>query len=343
MAWELVGRVPNPWGRVPVTGGGQSVTPKVAEYMARIAERATRRDCSSKRHHYVPQSYMRAWSSDGKRVRVLDTRNGIDGLRGIRDTCVRENFYQMKDGGNSHHQAEAMLAVIDDETARLLRVLRDWTPGEDFDFEDFMSLAVVLAFQRNRTPQIRRYLEAIDDWQRQRANQQMPTLTSTGFVSSLFGSALTAADEHSTRQLELWDDPRGRFITCDQPVQITSDSPDALPDMISGKYLMWPISPTRLLVLSQEINGEKVTHRIIGDAEVKRVRGVFIKGAESAIIALPGDGNLPAGKRPKRPQLRVDCTPVDVKARKCRIRLAWGYGKETLDHACQPLCAMRSQ
>ncbi|MGW7646395.1 DUF4238 domain-containing protein [Streptomyces bobili] len=61
--------------------------------MANVAAAAARRDCVSRRHHYVPRAYMKAWSPDGKRVRVLDTINGFDRLRGLRDTWVRDNFY----------------------------------------------------------------------------------------------------------------------------------------------------------------------------------------------------------------------------------------------------------
>ncbi|MGW2779572.1 GmrSD restriction endonuclease domain-containing protein [Streptomyces olivaceoviridis] len=78
MEWRLVGRVANPWGQVPVPGGGQAVNPRVQEYMANVAAAALRRDRVSRRHHYVPQAYMKAWSSDGRRVRVLDTVNGSD-------------------------------------------------------------------------------------------------------------------------------------------------------------------------------------------------------------------------------------------------------------------------
>ncbi|MGW0868939.1 DUF4238 domain-containing protein [Streptomyces sp. NPDC002740] len=341
MTWELISSVRNPWGEVPVSGGGQSLAPRVADYMGRVAEKAKERDCVSRRHHYVPQSYMKAWSTDGKRVRVLDTHYGIDKLRGLRDTCVRENFYQVTDDEKRHQQVEAMLAVIDDESARLLKVLHRWAPGDDVAFDDFMSLAVILAFQRNRTPQVKRHLEAIDEWKRNRANQTVRNLTTSGFVGTLFDSAYTAADEHSTRQLELWDDPQGRFITCDQPVQMSSDHTGEPPTTLTSKHIMWPISPRRMVVLSQELQGRKVVHRHLVRREVDRVRRVFIRGAEVAIIALPKDDDLPVGKAlSRRPQLRVDCTPIAPEERKCRIRLAWGYGPSTLDQACDPLCAM---
>jgi hypothetical protein len=98
VTWTLINSVPNPWGEVPMTGGGQSVVPLVEAYMARVAEVATKRDCVSRRSHYVPQSYLRAWSRQRNRVRVLDTRNGLDQPRGLRDTCVREDFYRVTDG-----------------------------------------------------------------------------------------------------------------------------------------------------------------------------------------------------------------------------------------------------
>ncbi|MEU9663581.1 DUF4238 domain-containing protein [Streptomyces chartreusis] len=340
MQWELVSRVANPWGQVPVSGGGQAVNPRVQEYMANVAAAAARRDCVSRRHHYVPQAYMKAWSPDGKRVRVLDTINGLDRLRGLRDTCVRENFYRVTDPlGAPHNQAEAMLSVIDDEAARLLRLLRGWEPDDDMDFDDFMSLAVVLAFQRNRTPQRKRLMEAQDTWMREL--QETPTLTTTGFVGSFFHSAYGAADEHSTRQLELWDDPKARLITSDQPVILSTDASGRSPSTLTSQYLWWPLSPSRLLVLSQNLQPRKIVHRILTRREVDRLRAAVIRNAEAAIIVLPQDTDLPAGRSlRRRPQLSVDCTSIDPKAHRCRIELGTGYGAETLDRTCRPLCAM---
>ncbi|WP_424532530.1 DUF4238 domain-containing protein [Sphaerisporangium viridialbum] len=341
MAWKLISRVPNPWGEVAVTDDGRSITPKVKAYMDRIAEVATKRDCVSRRHHYVPQSYLRAWSPDGKRVRVLDTRNGIDKLRGLRDTCVQENFYRVTDPKTGpHNQVEAMLGVIDDETAVLLEKLRSWKPGDDVQFGDFMSLSVVMGLQRNRTPQARRQIASMEDWSTRRAGQPAQELTTDYYVDVLFRAMYKAADQISLRQLELWDDPQDRFITCDQPVLFSRDGSAGTPSMLTSRYVWWPISPHRLIAFSEVHRGQKVVHRVVTRREVDEVRTTFIRGAESAIIALPEDRDLPAGKRlHKRPQLQVECQRLNV--RECGLHLGWGsYGTGPLDKACQPLCAV---
>lgn len=293
--------------------------------MSRVGEAATRRDCVSRRHHYVPQSYLRAWSPDRKQVRVLDTQRGTDKLRGLRHTCVEENFYRVTDAaGQRHNQVEAMLAVIDEETARLLRQLRSWAPGDDLKFDDFMSLAVVMGLQRNRTPQMRRFIATVTEWSTRRAAQPAQELLTDTFVDLLFSSVHNAADQLSTRQLELWDDPESRLITSDQPILFSRSDSGEPPSMNTSQRVLWPISPTRLLVLSLEQMGQKVLHRVASHAEVDEVRATVIRSVESAIIALPGDRYLPSGKRMRRrPQVQFDCEPVHSRARTCRVRFAW--------------------
>lgn len=342
MTWTALSSLLNPWEQVPMTDGGKRVVLPIDAYIHHVAEVAAKRDCVSRRHHYVPQSYLRAWSPDRKRVRVLDTRNGLDKLRGLRDTCVQENFYRVTGRDNQqHNQVEAMLAVIDDEMARLLRMLRAWAPGDDVRFEDFMSLAVVMNLQRNRTPQARRLLADLREWYTRRAGLPHHEFTTEDYVGLLFENLYHAADQLSTRQLELWDDPQGRFITCDQPVLLSDAVTGSPARMDNTRYVWWPISPSRLVALSLDPQGRKVAHRIADRKDVDKVRSAFIRGAESAIIVLPGDRDVPSGKwLQRRSQVRVECAPVDAGARRCGLTFASGYGAEPLDRACRPLCPL---
>src|SRR3954464_4682823 len=76
--WTIIKSTPNPWGIVPVTAGGQSLTDRAKAYMARIEQVAALRDSVSTRHRYVPQSYLRGWSTEQrkKRIWVLHTSTG---------------------------------------------------------------------------------------------------------------------------------------------------------------------------------------------------------------------------------------------------------------------------
>jgi hypothetical protein len=343
MEWEYLGSVPNPWGRIPLSDGGKNLVPQVKEYMARVKRVAEKRDCVSRRHHYVPQSYLRGWSIDKKRIRVLQIRNGMDKVIGIKDVCVKENFYQVTGHDDKlHNQVEAILAVFDDEMSTLLGKLRSWQPGEDFEFGDFMSLAIVLSLQRSRTPLMRRFISTQIDWMEKRAHQPKQETTSDLFVDLMFSSIYDAADEFSTRQMEIWDDPQGRFITCDHPVQLSNDQTQAPPSLTSSEYVYWPIGPTRMIAFNIESQGHKIVHRTAKRRDIEAVRKTYIRGAEAAIITTPADPNVPTGAvLKKRQQLQIDCWPVDKKERKCKFRLGLDFGAETIDRVCDPICALK--
>jgi hypothetical protein len=344
VSWRIVNSVANPWGEISLTAGGRNLTPQVEDYMNRLMAVAAERGCISRRHHYVPQSYLRAWSNDGKRVRVLDTRRGTDTLRGVRDICVKENFYRVTNSANVvHNQVEAMLGVIDDEAARLRHMLVHWETGQDISFGDFMSLALVLTFQRNRTPQVRRHIDERNAWLAARASQPpMGSLANDTYVDLLFRSRYDAADQLLVRQLEIWDDPQSRFITCDNPVLLSVDDASSPPSMDESEYVWWPISPSRCVAFGRALRGVRAHHRILSPADVNIVRRAVVRSAEEVIVACPGDLDLPLRKiLSRRPQVQIDCQPIDTGKGECRIRFATGYGNAMIDNACRPLCALR--
>jgi hypothetical protein len=168
--------------------------------MADVIAQSRRRDAVSKRHHYVPKGYLKAWSPDGKRVEVVDTVTGTQKFQGLGDTCVKENFYQLFDADGAHNQAEKMMSVLDDELVRVVRILLALQPGDDLSFEDFMSFGHMITLQRTRTPQTRRLMSAWGDWiaqQTWRPGTRPFTATSPVWhLSSLFDAMVGGRRQH---------------------------------------------------------------------------------------------------------------------------------------------------
>lgn len=334
--WTFVRELRNPWGIIPVTAGGQSLTDRAKAYMARVETEAAKRDCTSKRHHYVPKSYMRAWSPDGRRVWVLDTATGQTRLQGLSDTCVSENFYNVQgpEGGPKHSQVERMMAVLDDELAQMLALYRKLSPGDDFSFEDFMTLGHMVVLARNRTPQRRRLMGVRSDFMqrhqlpdRLRIDPVAIKVTAEGHVLAMFEAMFDAADIMTTRWLEIWDDPRGRFVTSDSPVQTARDT-YVCKGLDNAPRVWWPISPTRAICLVNDPESDaKAVFKRAGTATVSEVNTAMVRGRERFIIATEEQLTaLPVGKPlRKRPQAHMRCEPWGPPEGKCRVGMRECY------------------
>ncbi len=90
VGWTLLGSVRNPWGQVPLTAGGHSLDGRSRVYMDRLLAQQKAQNPVSRRHHYVPQTYLREWSFDGKRVWAHDTVTGAVKPLGLTSVCVKE-------------------------------------------------------------------------------------------------------------------------------------------------------------------------------------------------------------------------------------------------------------
>ena len=82
---------------------------------------------------YVPRSYLRQWSFDGRRVWALYTVTGTVKQFGLADLCVEEDFYRVAGPGGPHNRVELMFGVGLRATpvAPLKRCRGCWLAGAD--------------------------------------------------------------------------------------------------------------------------------------------------------------------------------------------------------------------
>lgn len=123
--WQITGTYRKPWGRVPMTAGGKSLDGGSREYMDRLLATQRRPDPMSRRHHYVPETYLKRWSFDNRRVWNLDTVTGHLRPLPANDVCVEENFYRViGPDGEAHNRVEAMFGIVDTELRRIQGPIR---------------------------------------------------------------------------------------------------------------------------------------------------------------------------------------------------------------------------
>ncbi|WBM79890.1 DUF4238 domain-containing protein [Cryobacterium breve] len=310
--------VRNPWGKVPVTASGKSLSGSTREYMDRLLEQQRAPDTVSRRHHYVPRAYLRQWSSDRKRIWALDTATGAVKQLGLTDVCVKENFYRvLGPDGMPHNRVELMFGVVDAELRRVQVLLADLKDPDQLKFDDLLGLGVSMAVQRMRTLQQRRVQLQYNRWivaqnpsqhQSIDATADNPLRLASIHTELLFKSMWGAADVLTTRQIEIWHDPQGRFMTCDAPVAVPFSN-NVRPGLMAAPFILWPVSPQRAVALSNELVGEKAVIRVATGKLVGIARTAVEQGRERMIFASEEQRHrLPEGKKfRRRTQSRLRC------------------------------------
>lgn len=317
--WQVIKGVRNPWGQVPLTAGGVSLPGRAREYMDRLAAQHEVSDPVSRRHHYVPQAYLRQWSFDGKRVWTLDTVTGTVKPLGIASVCVKENFHRVVGpDGAAHNRVELLFGVLDTELRRVQILFDQLEVPETLEFDDLVGLGVSMAVQRMRTAQQRRLRLQHNAW----LVAQNPTdFKSIGdetdnphreagvHTQLLFNAMWQAADVLTTRQIEVWHDQQGRFMTCDAPVLVPFVR-NVRPSLMAAPYIIWPVSPYRAVALSNDLQGEKAVIREADGKLVGIVRHGVEQGRERMIFASEEQRErLPEGRKfRRRAQVRLRCS-----------------------------------
>ncbi|CAH0135495.1 hypothetical protein SRABI26_00334 [Arthrobacter sp. Bi26] len=265
--WQLREIVPNPWGEIPVTGGGKILGQSAQRYFERLIAIGSAADTAARRHHYVPKTHLRRWSADGRRVWTLNTETGVVKKLGVSDVCVSENFYRVVGSdGEPHNRVELMFGAVDEELRRVQDLLLGLRNDGDISFEDFMAAGVSAALQRMRTMQSRRLLQQYDLWMGDQGADDFssprddadPLRLANIHTKNTFQAMWDAADLMTTRQLEIWDDPKGRFLTSDVPVQIPFVR-NVRPGVDNARVIWWPISPNRAVAWSNNLVGRRLS------------------------------------------------------------------------------------
>jgi hypothetical protein len=141
---QIVDMVRNPWGWVPLTVGGKFLPGHTGEYMERLLAQQEAPDPVSRRHHYVPKSYLQQWSFDGKRVWACDTASGSVRPLGMSDVCVEEDFYRVVGPDDTaHNRVELLFGVVDVELRRVQRLYTSLEDPESLELDDLLGLGCV--------------------------------------------------------------------------------------------------------------------------------------------------------------------------------------------------------
>jgi hypothetical protein len=310
--------------------------------MDRLLATQKQPDPKSRRHHYVPQTYLKRWGfgKQNRHVWNLDTITGEVRAFSVNDVCVGENFYRVVGpDGEAHNRVEAMFGVVDAELARVQALFEQLQDPDELQFDDLIGLGVTVAVQRMRTAQQRRLRLQHDAWLVAQNPEQFksikdplnPFRVAGIHTELLFTSMWEAADVITTRSIEVWDDPEGRFWTCDAPVLVPFRNNKG-PNLMAAPHILWPVSPYRVVALTNASSGEKAVIRQATPKERGLVRKAIEQGRERWIFASPDQKDrLPKTKKfGRRTQMWLRCsqwTPrgTYVEPPGCRVEQADGF------------------
>lgn len=107
----------------------------------------------AKRHHVVPQAYLKAWADDHNRVGVFDGRTGKSFTTDTKNAAVRSKLYTMRlPDGSERDDLEAVFAEVE---GQLIEVIRSLHSGQwPLTAEGRSLIANFIALQIARAPSI---------------------------------------------------------------------------------------------------------------------------------------------------------------------------------------------
>lgn len=214
----------------------------------------------NKKHHFVPQFYLRFFSKDGKTVSVLNAKRGkVFHSAPLRSQCYRDYFYG-KDGDH-----EKALSVFEGEAAQSLKkmIVNEAPPQENG--RDYCCILLYIAIQANRTGyRVDAINDMCDDLMKHLVKTEHPEIGDISNLRIEMKNASNTAVKHALSMHILLLDlrwlllraPAGQeFVTSDTPALFANPF---LPDNhgasttgfpSKGLVIALPLTPTLALIL----------------------------------------------------------------------------------------------
>ena len=244
---------------------------------------------AKKRHHYVPQFYLRRFASRPKRINVFNLGRGlpIEDVS-LKDQCKRPNFYGTQD-------AERALSVLEGNSARFLLKLT-----EQPTHKPTKTLLEFMAVQYLRTPSIARQFDTASKKLFSLKTDEMSASDRKEIFDDLMGLEELPAFGLTLKGhvVERISDLKLLIATHEESVFITSDNPvffyNQYCEQIQGSgkngagqrglQIFMPLSPKQFLILYDGDTYEHVKRQIISPSDVKALNELQVISAETNLF-----------------------------------------------------------
>ncbi|MDR3480943.1 MAG: DUF4238 domain-containing protein [Burkholderiaceae bacterium] len=213
----------------------------------------------NKNHHFVPQFYLRYFSSNKKGINLLNLKMGKVVLgAALRQQCSRDYFY------GKDVRYERALGEVEAASSGALRKLIDSKRVFSKDSPDFISILIYVSLQYYRTGSKVDYLnQMVDGLAKDFLKYQIPAEDLSKFTIGMDGLSNLAVRNAFNNYAMLIDmewllveaEPGCEFITSDTPVLFLNtffpkDIASANTGIVSsGLIVLFPLTPTLTLVL----------------------------------------------------------------------------------------------
>lgn len=303
----------------------------------------------SKRHHFLPQSYLRAWANDRDQVLVRRRDRDVSFTTSIINVAVQANLYSMPGEDGPDDRIERELARIEGPLATLLDQVRNHRtprPGS----QERSHLSDLIALQIVRTPEyfdfwtmagrvaeftgerpvslagVRRFLteaylvDPPSDGEVQGASDfvNVALLQDLPEKSEMFDVMFRIAREEIAPRLEqkAWAVERTSgppFVTTDRPVSVWRRDPAAMSRIGAGiesaDEIRFPLGPRQLLVMRPRFPENRT---FVDAARVASVNRSLAAQSHAMVMGLVEAAGVLDGLalRRARPSLRFNAGPL---------------------------------